>query len=92
MRKREQLRFALLALIAIIFISLIQAVATALVVIGRNELPALITEAQAWVAGKAGLLAFMIAVMVLFSFAILYFTSGWSSRWFAKRLAATGKT
>ena len=91
LRRGEQLRFALLAFAALILITLIQLVVTVLIVIGKDELPALVAETKAWAAGNATLLSFVVAVVALVYFAILYFSSGWFSRLFAKRLAATGK-
>ncbi len=89
--RSEQLRFAILAFMAIILITLLQAVVTALVVIGKDEVPALIAEAQAWIAANATILAIVSAVVALVYFAVLYFASGWFSRLFDKRLTATGR-
>ena len=91
LRRGEQLRFTFLAFLATILITLIQLVVTVLIVIGKDELPALLAEAQAWIAGNMPLLAFVVATVALVYFAILYFTSGWFSRLFDKRLATTGK-
>jgi hypothetical protein len=89
--RKEQLRFTLLAFAALILISLVQLVAAGLLLIGINALPAAIAAARAWVAANAGLLSGIVGFVLLLYFAILYFTSGWFSRLFAKRLAATGK-
>lgn len=89
--RSEQLRFAILAFMAIILITLAQAVVTALVIIGKDEVPALIAEAQAWIAANAAVLAMVSTVVVLVYFAVLYFASGWFSRLFDKRLTATGR-
>ncbi len=91
LRSGEQLRFAVLALIATILVTLVQLVAAVLIVTGKDELPALIEEVQALIAGNTSLLTFVVAAVALVFFAILYFTSGWFSRLFDKRLAATGK-
>jgi hypothetical protein len=90
LRRGEQLRFALLALGAVALITVLQAAIAVPMAVTRSELPALITEAQVWIAANTSMLAFVIAVVVLVYFAILYFTSGWLSRWFAARLAASG--
>jgi hypothetical protein len=42
------------------------------------------------VAENTGLLVILTAIVVLLHFAILYFTSGWFSRMYARRLATTG--
>lgn len=91
LRRGEQLRFALLAIVALVVITLIQAVAVLPFVIGKDELQAFMTEAQAWIAANAILLAFITAGVAILYFAILYFTSGWFSGWYSKRLATTGK-
>jgi hypothetical protein len=91
LRRGEQLRFALLALGSVALITLLQGAVAVPMIIKRSELPALIPEVQAWIAANTSMLAFVIAVVVLVYFAILYFTSGWLSRLFATRLAATGR-
>lgn len=91
LRRGKQLRFASLAIGALVVITLIQAVAVLPFVIGKDEMQAFIAEAQTWIAANTSLLAFIIAAVVLVYFAVLYFASGWFSRWFAKRLAATGR-
>jgi hypothetical protein len=48
-------------------------------------------EAKAALAGNAVLFSSIVVIVMLVYFAILYFSSGWFSRMFAKRLAATGK-
>ena len=92
LRRGEQVRFAFLALVALVPITIIQAVVVVPFAIGKDEMQAFIVEAQAWIAGNTGPLVFIIAFVAILYFAILYFASGWFSRWFAKRLAATGKT
>ena len=91
MQRGEQLRFALLAFGVLIVITLIQLAITACSS-RQDELPALIAETKAWVAGNATLLSFVVAVVAIVYFAILYFTSGWFSRWFARRLNASPRT
>jgi hypothetical protein len=70
MRRSEQLRFALLAFTALILIALIQLALTVLIIIGKDELPALLAEVQAWAADNAGLLSFVIAVVALVCFGL----------------------
>jgi hypothetical protein len=60
--------------------------------VNAEDRQAFMTEAQAWIAGNAGLFAGIIIVVALIYFAILYFTSGWFSRWFAKRLNTSVRT
>jgi hypothetical protein len=91
MTRGEQLRFALMGLAATLVITLVQMVVSALVLINRSEIPALYDEVRVWIAANAGLLAIIIAGVVIVYFAVLYFTSGGFSRWFDKRLAATGR-
>ena len=55
------------------------------------ELPLLIAEAKTWAAANAVLLSLISLVVLLLSLMVLYFASGWFSRWFDKRLTATGK-
>ena len=91
MTRREQLHFALITLIATIAITLVQVAVATLAVISKDELPALFDELRVWIAANTGFLAVVIVGMVIVYFAILYFAAGGFSRWFAKRLAATGK-
>jgi hypothetical protein len=85
----EQLRFALLTFLAVLVITCIQIVVVALFLVKADERQAFMTEAQAWIADNTGLLVGIMVVVALIYFAILYFTSGWFSRWFAKRLNAS---
>lgn len=89
-KRGEQLRFSLLAFFALLIMTLIQLVASMLLLVNAEDRQAFMTEAQAWIAGNAGLFAGIIIVVALIYFAILYFTSGWFSRWFAKRLNPAG--
>jgi hypothetical protein len=91
MQKGEQLRFALLAFSAIILITIVQFIVTVVAVIGKDEMSAAYDEAKAALANNGLLFAGIVAIVMLVYFAILYFSSGWFSRTFAKRLAATGK-
>jgi hypothetical protein len=87
----EQLRFALLALGVILLISLLQLIVLVPIVIGVAALPEAIAEVKAGIAESTTVLALVIAAVVLIYFAVLYFTSGWFSRSFSKRLTATGR-
>ncbi len=91
MQRGEQLRFALLAFAAIILITIVQFIVTVLAVIGKDEMSAAYDEAKAALAGNAILFAGIVVIVMLVYFAILYFSSGWFTRMFARRLAATGK-
>jgi magnesium-transporting ATPase (P-type) len=86
----EQLRFALLAIVATMLLTVLQVAVVILIFFKLDELPQLAAEAQAWAADNTTLLAVIAAFVVLLFFAALYFGAGWFSRWFAKRLAATG--
>ena len=88
---RAQLRFAVLALLAVFLITILQALVMLPIILGKDELPAFFSEAWAWAAENTGVLAFVMAFVTVVFFAVIYFASGWLSRWFAKRLAATGK-
>jgi hypothetical protein len=87
----EKLRFALLALAIILLISILQIVVLVPIVIGRAALPAAIDDLKAGIAENATAVALVTGVVVLIYLAILYFTSGWFSRRFARRLAASGQ-
>ena len=91
LRRGEQLRFAPLALGMILLISLLQLVVLVPMVVSTEELPALVSEVQTGFAANMTVMALVITVVVLLYFAILYFTSGWFSRWFSRRLATTGR-
>jgi cytochrome bd-type quinol oxidase subunit 2 len=91
LRRGEQLRFALLALGVILLISLLQLIVLVPIVIGVAALPAATAEVQAGIAENTTVLVLVIAAVVLIYFAVLYFTSGWFSRSFSKRLTATGR-
>jgi hypothetical protein len=87
----ERLRFALLAFVAMLLITVALTVVVSLIVIGAKELPAVIAELQTAVAANTSLIVFALALSGLLSFAILYFASGWLSRWLANKRAATNK-
>ena len=87
----EQVRFALLATAATLVITIIQLAVVMPMFFTAAELPQLIAEAKAWAAANAGLLSLISLVVLLLSLMVLYFTAGWFSRWFDKRLTATGK-
>jgi hypothetical protein len=89
--RAEQLRFTLLAFAALLVISVLQIVAVGILLIGPEALPAVITDTRTWIAENTALVLGIVAVVLLIYFAIVYFASGWFSRMFAKRLAATGK-
>jgi choline-glycine betaine transporter len=75
--------------LAVLVITCIQIVVVALFLVKADERQAFMTKAQAWIADNTGLLVGIMLVVALIYFAILYFTSGWFSRWFAKRLNAS---
>ena len=87
----EQMRFAFLATAAMLVITLIQVVVVMPMFFTAAELPQLIAEAKAWAAANAVLLSLISLVVLILSLMVLYFASGWFSRWFDKRLTATGK-
>jgi hypothetical protein len=91
-KRDEQLRFALLTFLAVLVMTCIQIVGVALFLVKAEERQAFMTEAQAWVGENTGLLVGIMVLMALIYFAILYFTSGWFSRWFAKRFDASVRT
>ncbi len=81
----------LLAFATIILITIVQFIVTVLAVIGKDEMSAAYDEAKAALAGNVILFAGIVVIVMLVYFAILYFSSGWFTRMFARRLAATGK-
>jgi hypothetical protein len=87
----EQVRFALFALGTILLISLLQIVVLVPMIVGVAGLPGALAEVKAGIAENTTVLALVIAAVVLIYFAVLYFTSGWFSRSFSKRLTATGR-
>lgn len=92
LRRGERWRFALLATLATIVLTLVQLAAVVMWFLKPGELPQLVAEAKVWAAENAGLLAIVCVVVVLFTLAVLYFASGWFSRSLAKRLAPTSGT
>lgn len=90
LRRGEQLRFALCAIAVTMLLTLVQVAAIVPIYFTAAELPQLAAEAQAWATANVGLLAFIVAFVVVMFFAALYFGSGWFSRMFAKRLDASG--
>jgi hypothetical protein len=88
----EQGRFALFATLALIPLTLIQVGAIGLYFIKLGDMQEVLHDAQAWVAANAGLVAGIAVFVVLFSLAVVYFTAGWLSRSFAKRLAVPAST
>jgi hypothetical protein len=91
LQRGEQLRFTLLAFAAIILITIAQFFVTLALAVGKDEMMAAYEEAKTALAGNAILVASIAVIVMLLYFAIVYFASGWFSRMFAKRLAATGK-
>lgn len=91
LNRGEQVRFALWATAAMAVISLIQVAVVAPIYFSAAELPQLIAESKAWAADNAVLLSLITLFVLLLTLIILYFASGSFSRWFDKRLAATGK-
>ena len=89
--RREQLRFALLATVASLLLSILQMAAILPIYFSAAELPQLADETRAWVAANVGLVSFIAIFAIGLFFAVLYFASGWFSRMFDKRLTATGK-
>jgi hypothetical protein len=87
--RREQLRFALLATIATMLLSIVQMAVILPIYFSAAELPQLADETRAWVAANVGLVAFIALFVVGVFFAVLYFASGGFSRMFAKRLSAS---
>jgi hypothetical protein len=90
--RREQLRFAFLATVATMLLSIVQVAAMLAIYFSATELPQLADETLAWIAANSGLVAFIAIFVVVLFFAVLYFASGAFSRMFAKRLAASAPT
>jgi hypothetical protein len=90
--RREQLRFAFLATLASMLLSVVQLAAIIPVYFSAAELPQLADETRAWVAANVGLVAFITLFVVALFFAVLYFASGAFSRMFARRLATGAPT
>jgi hypothetical protein len=91
LNRGEQVRFTLMATAAMAVITLIQVAVVVPIYFSTAELPQLIAESKAWAADNAVLLSVISLVVLLLTLIILYLASGWFSRWFDKRLAATGK-
>ena len=72
-------------------ITLIQVSVVVPIYFSAAELPQLIAESKAWAADNAVLLSLISLFVLLLTLMVLYFASGWFSRWFDKRLTATGK-
>ena len=85
--RREQLRFAFLATVASMLLSIVQMAVIVPIYFSAAELPQLADETRAWVAANIWLVAFIALFVVGLFFAVLYFASGGFSRMFAKRLA-----
>ena len=85
--RREQLRFAFLATVATMQLSIVQMAVIVPIYFSAAELPQLADETRAWVAANIWLVAFIALFVVGLFFAVLYFASGGFSRMFAKRLA-----
>jgi hypothetical protein len=83
----EQLRFALVAFLASLLISLALGSLAALIVVGSAQLPASISELTLQSRGHFLLFMAALAISCLVSFAALYFASGFLARAFGKRLA-----
>jgi hypothetical protein len=84
----EQLRFALLATVATMLLSIVQMAAILPIYFSAAELPQLADETLTWIAANSGLVAFIALFVIVLFFAVLYFASGSFSRMFAKRLTA----
>jgi hypothetical protein len=78
-------------LAATALITLLQVIVFVLVAVPRAELPALTDEVRVWIAANKGILTFVVAVTVIVYFVVLFAAADGFSRWFGKRLAATGK-
>lgn len=89
--RREQLRFALLATVASMLLSIVQIAAIVPIYFSAAELPQLAEETRAWVAANVGLVILITVFVIGVFFAVLYFASGGFSRMFVKRLGAEGK-
>jgi hypothetical protein len=90
--RREQLRFAFLATVASMVLSIVQMAVILPIYFSAAELPQLADETWAWVAANVGLVAFIALFVVGLFFAVLYFASGGFSRMFAKRLPTGAPT
>ncbi len=90
-KRREQLRFALLAFVAVLVVSIALIALATLFVGGLKNIWSFLNEVNA----TPQELALAIAMVLLFSgvvaFAVLYFAAGMFSRWYSKRLAEKGK-
>ncbi len=91
MDRREQLRFAVLGTLAVAAATLLQVLAVGLYFFKLEEWPQVFEEMGTWAAANTALLAIIVALIVLLTFAVLYFSSGWLTRSIAKRNAATAK-
>jgi hypothetical protein len=90
--RREQLRFAFLATVASMVLSIVQMAVILPIYLSAAELPQLADETRAWVAANVGLVVFIALFVVGVFFAVLYFASGGFSRMFAKRLPTGAPT
>ena len=90
-KRGEQLRFAILAFIAVLVVSIALIALAAMSAGGLKNIWSFMNELNA----TPQELALAIAMVLLFSgvvaFAILYFAAGMFSRWYKKRLAEEGK-
>jgi len=90
-KRSEQLRFAILAFVAVLVVSIALIALAALFAGGLKNIWSLMNELNA----TPQELALAIAMVLLFSgvvaFAVLYFAVGMFSRWYKKRLAEEGK-
>ena len=90
-KRREQLRFALLAFVAVLVVSIALIALAALFVGGLKNIWSFMNELNA----TPKELALAITMVLLFSgvvaFAVLYFAAGMFSRWYSKRLSEQGK-
>jgi len=90
-KRSEQLRFAILAFVAVLVVSIALIALAALFAGGLKNIWSLMNELNA----TPQELAMAIAMVLLFSgvvaFAVLYFAVGMFSRWYKKRLAEEGK-
>jgi len=89
--RREQLRFALLAFVAVLVVSFVLIALATLFAGGLKDIWSFMHELNA----TPQELALAIAMVLLFSgvvaFAVLYFAAGMFSRWYSKRLTEMGK-
>jgi hypothetical protein len=90
--RREQLRFAFLATLASMLLSVVQLSAIVPVYFSAAELPQLADETRAWVAANVGLVVFIAVFVIGLFFAVLYFASGAFSRMFARRVVTGAPT